>query len=123
MSACSDSGSLKVLERTATASDELPEDVKLNDVKLDKALLVAEANGKKYFVGQGNEGPHACLITVPTDGSGWYSGCTDATKGELVKTGGPDQESSILVADGYDTKELEASGWTKIHENVLVSDG
>lgn len=123
MSSCSDSGSLKVLERTPTSSDELPAEVKLNDVKLDKVLLVAEANGKKYFVGRGNEGPHACIITVPTNGSGWHAGCTDATTGELVRASSPDQESSILVADGYDTKELESSGWTKIHENVLVSDG
>ncbi|WP_256370781.1 hypothetical protein [Pseudarthrobacter sp. NIBRBAC000502772] len=38
-------------------------------------------------------------------------------------TSGPSQESSILVSDGYDTKELEASGYKKIHENILVAGG
>lgn len=33
------------------------------------------------------------------------------------------QESFILVSDGYNTRELEASGWTRIHDNILVSDG
>ncbi len=39
----------------------------------------------------------------------------------LVETSGPGQDSSILVADGYDAKELEASGYTKIHEKILVA--
>jgi hypothetical protein len=87
--------------------------------------LVAEAGGKKYFLGQDSEKLTACLATYPVNNpTGWHTGCTGggAGKGKLAKTGGPDQESSILVSDEYDTKELEASGWTKIHENILISD-
>lgn len=127
LSSCSDNSGLKALERPATPNDALPEGVNFGpETKLDKVLLVAEANGKKYFLGQDAQGLTACLATFPADNpAGWHTGCTTGgtREGELVKTSGPDQESSILVSDGYDTRELEASGWTRIHDNILVSDG
>lgn len=85
---------------------------------------MAEANGKKYFLGQDTNGGQVCLFTVAFNGSEWNAGCAAATEGELLKTGrGPDQESAIVVSDSYDTKELESGGWTKVHHNVLVSGG
>ncbi len=91
-----------------------------------KVLLVAEANGKKYFLGQDDQELGTCLAVYPVDDpTGWHTACTvGAThQGQILNTSGPDQESSILVSDDYDTKELEASGWTKIHDNILVSGG
>ncbi|GAT89317.1 hypothetical protein CVCC1112_3976 [Paenarthrobacter nicotinovorans] len=43
-------------------------------------------------------------------------------RGEILKASGPDQKTSILVPDGYDTKDLEASGFAKVHANILVSN-
>lgn len=89
-------------------------------------LLVAEANGKKYFLGQNDQELNACLATYPVDNpTAWHTGCGSAgtREGEILKTYGPDQEASILDSDGYDTKDLEEAGWTKIHDNILVSDG
>jgi hypothetical protein len=110
----------KALERTATAADTLPPEVDLGDIELGKVLLVAERNGKKYFVGQASKGAHGCLITVPADGR-WYSGCSDATEGHLLTSSGPDQQPAMLVSDGFDTRDLESLGWTKIADNVLVA--
>lgn len=126
LSSCSDASGFKALERPATADDALPNGASFGpETKLDKVLLVAEANGKKYFLGQDDQKLRACLGTFPVDNpAGWHSGCASAgtPKGEILKTYGPDQEASILVTDGYDTKELETSGWTLIHDNILVSD-
>lgn len=96
------------------------------DTNLEKVLLVAEVNDKKYFLGQDDQQLLACLGTLPANNrTGWHTGCasTGTRGGEILKTYGPDQEASILVSDGYDTRELEASGWTKIHDNILVSGG
>jgi hypothetical protein len=112
------------LERPATATDELPAGVDFRQPDVDKVLLVAEAGGNKYFLGQNADKSVACLAIFPTGNpSGWHSACSTGgeREGQLLGAGGPSQESSILVSDGYDTKELEASGWTKIHENILVA--
>ncbi|XAS67501.1 hypothetical protein V3C33_19100 [Micrococcaceae bacterium Sec5.7] len=39
-----------------------------------------------------------------------------------MRSAGPDQITSILVADDYDTKDLESTGWKKIHDNILVPE-
>ena len=112
------------MERAATAWDVVPAGVNFGERDLDKVLLVAEANGNKYFLGQNAGKSVACLAVFPTDNPpGWHTSCTTggAPQGKLVETSGPSQEFSILVSDGYDTKELEASGYTKIHENILVA--
>lgn len=83
-------------------------------------MLAAEAGGKKYFLGRSADGKNTCLIAVPADPTLWNSGCSDATEGELLRTSGPDQVTAILVADGYNTTELESSGWAKIQDNILV---
>jgi hypothetical protein len=126
LSSCSGPSGFKALERAATASDELPAGVNFGGQEVDELLLVAEANGNKYFLGQNAAKSIACLAVFPTDNpSGWHTSCTSGgtAQGKLLETGGPSQDSSILVADGYDTKELEASGYTKIHENILIAGG
>lgn len=110
----------KALERTATSADQLPPEVDLGGIELGEVLLVAERNGKKYYLGQAGKGAHGCLITV-LEGGAWYSGCSDATEGHLLTSSGPDQVPAMLVADGFDTRDLESHGWTKIADNVLVA--
>lgn len=124
VSGCSGSAAapgFKALERTPTAADQLPDMVDLGGIELGKVLLVAERNGKKYYLGQASKGAaHGCLITVPADGA-WYSGCSDATEGHLLTSSGPDQQPAMLVSDGFDTRDLESHGWTRIADNVLVA--
>lgn len=126
LSSCSTPSGFKALERPATSTDKLPAGVDFRQPDLDKVLLVAETGGNKYFLGQNAEKSTACLAVFPVDNpSGWHSACSagGARVGKLLGTSGPSQESSILVSDGYDTKELEASGYKKIHENILVAGG
>ena len=104
----------------AASTNELPSEVTLSEIKLDKVVLAAEAGGKKYFLGQDVDGKNTCLIAVPEDLTLWNAGCSEADQGELLRTSGPDQITAVLVADGYDTKELESAGWAKIQDNILV---
>ncbi|MET3903398.1 hypothetical protein [Paenarthrobacter sp. 4246] len=122
LSGCSGPSStgLQALERAEAGTDSLPADVDLHETDLDKVLLAAESNGKKYFLGQDNQRRNTCLVAVTTDPHSWHAGCTDSTQGEMLRISGPDQKSAVLVSDGYDTKQLEASGLTKIHPNILV---
>ncbi|GGV46386.1 hypothetical protein [Paenarthrobacter nicotinovorans] len=95
------------------------------DTNLSKVLLVAEANDKKFFLGQDEEGLTSCLAVYPVENpAGWHASCAGkgSGRGEILKASGPDQKTSILVPDGYDTKDLEASGFTKVHANILVSN-
>ena len=110
----------KALEREATESDTPPKDTNLEQLDLEKVLLVTEANGNKYYLGQGKQGRPSCLIVAAADPYFSHSGCTDSLQGEMLRISGPDQKSAVLVSDGYDTKELESSGLTKIHPNILV---
>ena len=95
------------------------------DTNLSKVLLVAEANGRKFFLGQDEEGLTSCLAVYPVEiPAGWHASCAGkgSGRGEILKASGPDQKTSILVPDGYDTKDLEASGFAKVHANILVSN-
>jgi hypothetical protein len=40
--------------------------------------------------------------------------------GQIVTVSGADGSAATLVTDGFDTKELEAAGWRKLQENVLI---
>lgn len=122
LSGCSGAGytGFKALEREATAADNPPKALNLGEIDMEKILLVAEANGKKYYLGQGKQGRPSCLIVETVDPYFAHSGCTDSIQGEMLRIGGPDQKSAVLVSDDYDTKQLESSGLTKIHPNILV---
>jgi len=108
------------LEREATEADTPVQDLIPEDITLEKVLLVAEANGNKYFLGQGKQGRPSCLIVESANPSFSHGGCSDSIQGEMLRISGPDQKSAVLVSDGYDTAELESSGLTKIHPNILV---
>jgi hypothetical protein len=123
LAGCSEPAGLKALERTVTADDELPAGVSVYDIELNKVILAAEAGDKKYYLGQDVEGQQVCLIAVSNDGSFWNAGCSERGTGELFRTGGADQVTAILVADGYNTSELESTGWIKIHDNILIPEG
>lgn len=123
---CTSEPVFKALERPATASDALPEEMTFGpQLEIEKVLLVAEENGKKYFLGRDAASQTICVAVHPVDNpTNGVSSCSMGIprEGELLKTSGPDQESTILVSDGFDTSEIEDSGWKRIHENILTTD-
>ncbi|UKA50245.1 hypothetical protein LFT48_01500 [Arthrobacter sp. FW305-123] len=122
LAGCSGTGTtgFKALEREATEADTPQHDLIPGDITLEKVLLVAEANGNKYYLGQGAQGRPSCLFVEHANPSFSHGGCSDSLQGEMLRIGGPDQKSAVLISDGYDSRELESSGLTKIHPNILV---
>ena len=116
----------KALERPATSSDKLPAELVFSpDLKIEKVLLVAEENGKQYYLGRDADNRTICVAAYPTKKPDQaMSSCSTGIprSGELLNATGIDQKSTILVSDGYDTSKMEASGWKKIHENILTND-
>lgn len=127
LSGCSNTSAFQALERSATPTDALPNGVSFGpDMNLDKVLLVAEENGKKYFLGKDADEKTVCIAAFPVNSpTDWSAACTTGVprEGEILTVSGPDKETTILVSDGYDTAKLEGSGLKKIHDNILVTDG
>ena len=120
---CSAPAGLAVFQRDAVAADELPaEAATAENPKLESARLLAEADGVRYYAAQGDNRTLTCLIAVSDAKSGSFlGGCgSSMTTGQIVSVSGLDGMSATLVTDGFGTKELEAHGWRKIHQNVLI---
>lgn len=126
LTGCTSEPVFKALERPATTSDALPAEMSFSqDLQIEKVLLVAEENGKQYYLGQDADGHTICVAVYPnTKPAQGISACSTGVprSGELLNATGPDQKSTILVSDGYDTSKIENSGWKKIHENILTND-
>lgn len=126
LSGCSSEPVFKALERPATASDTLPAALSFDpDLQIEKVLLVAEENGKQYYLGRDAASQTLCVAVYPNKKpANGISACSTGIprSGEFLNTTGPDQKSTILVSDGYDTSKIEDSGWKKIHENILTND-
>lgn len=120
---CSAPAGLAVFQREAVAGDQLPaEAASTENPKLENSRLLVEADGVRYYAAQGDHRTLSCLIAVPkADPSGFVGGCgSSMTTGQIVSVSRHDGKSATLVTDGFETKELEAQGWRKLHQNVLV---
>ncbi|MDJ0315825.1 hypothetical protein [Arthrobacter antibioticus] len=126
LSGCSSEPVFNALERPATSSDTLPAELSFApDLDIEKVLLVAEENGKQYYLGRDAASQTLCVAIYPSKKPGQsIAACSTGIprSGELLNTTGPDQKSTMLVSDGYDTSKIEDSGWKKIHENILTTD-
>lgn len=126
MSGCSSEPTFKAMERPATASDTPPAELSFPpDLNIEKVLLVAKENGKQYYLGRDAASQTICVAIYPSKNPDqWIVACNSGNprSGELLKTAGPDQKSTMLVSDGYDTSTIESSRWKKIHENILTTD-
>lgn len=125
LAGCSGQTGLKALDRTATPEDTLPAAVTLpNKVDRDSSRLLATRDGVQYFAAESDDAKTTCLAVVPAGKEpGWHVGCTESNgPGQIALGSGSNGElSTILLLDGSDTGKLE-SGWTKIADNILVSD-
>lgn len=125
LSGCSAESGLKALDSAATDEDALPAFVTLQEqVDRDSSRLLAIRNGVRYFALQSEDARTTCLAVVPPDvDPDWQVGCSDARRsGEIVNMSSlKGSLSTILLGDDSDTEKLEP-GWTKIADNILVSD-
>ncbi|QDY90685.1 hypothetical protein E7Y32_11040 [Arthrobacter sp. UKPF54-2] len=120
---CSAPAGLAVFQRDAAAADQLPaEAATAENPKLENARLLAEADGVRYYAAHGDNRTLTCLIAVSEAKPGSFlGGCgSSMTTGQIVSVSGLDGMSATLVTDGFETKEFEAQGWRKTHQNVLV---
>jgi len=122
---CSVPAGLKALDRAATSEDTLPAFVILPEgVSGSSARLLVTQDGVRYFAAESDDARTACVAVVPPGESpDWHVGCSDASgPGQIVTVSGQNGSlSTTLLADGSDTGKL-VPGWTKIADNILVSD-
>ncbi|MBT2514966.1 hypothetical protein [Arthrobacter sp. ISL-30] len=126
LTGCSSYEGMEAFHREATSEDELPPEIKLGpegDPSRDNFRLLSEHEGVKYYAGESDNFLTACLVVFPEDKpTQWIASCSQGVTGqrEILTATGPDGSTTKLVTTGFDTKGLEAAGWRKIHENVLV---
>jgi len=127
LTGCSAPAGLKVLDREATAEDKLPESVSLTGVDLNveagTARLLATFDDVQYFGAKSSTSGAVCLIAVPVGlPERWRAGCSAVARSEQIVTiSGGDGTEAKLINDGVDTNRPEYQGWTRVHENVLIS--
>lgn len=128
LSGCSGPAEIKALERAATPEDALPAFVTVQEsANRDTSRLLVTKDGVRYFVIQSDDARTTCLARVPAgEAPNWLVGCGDTKNpGEIVNISsnispeGP--VSTILLGDDSDTGKIE-SGWTKISDNILISN-
>jgi len=52
---------------------------------------------------------------------GFVGGCgSSLTTGQIVTISATATAPATLVTDGFDTRDMEAAGWNKVHPNVLI---
>lgn len=120
---CSAPAGLSAFQRGATSEDNLPAGPDSPDIPMmENSRLLAEADGVRYFAAQTEGSALTCLLTVPRDTAEYVlAGCAGSTgAGQIVTVSGADGTAATLVTDGFDTRELEAAGWRKIQDNVLI---
>ncbi|MET4093868.1 hypothetical protein [Arthrobacter sp. UYCu712] len=123
LGACSAPAGLAAFQRDATAADQLPAGPDTPGTpKMENTRVLAEADGVRYYAAQTDSSAVTCLVKVPGDGTtGFVAGCgSSMVTGQIVTVSGADGSAATLVTDGFDTKELEAAGWRKLQENVLI---
>lgn len=124
LSGCSGQTSIKALDRDATADDALPAFVTApNPANTETARLLATRDGVRYFVSESDDSLTACLAIVPPgDSPSWHMGCGSNNGSDtIVELYGEGGAVATLLADDADTGKIEA-GWTKIADNILISD-
>ncbi|MCP2048623.1 UNVERIFIED_ORG: hypothetical protein J3D58_002695 [Paenarthrobacter nicotinovorans] len=127
LAGCSIPAGPKALEREATAEDTLPEPVSLSGVDLDvepgSARLLATHEDVKYYGAKSKTGGSACLYAVPVGlPERWRAGCAAVATGEEILTLTVfDGSEAKLLNDGVDASQQRYQGWTRIHDNVLVT--
>jgi hypothetical protein len=124
LAGCSTPAGLKAFQRDATADDQLPAGIDVPDnPKMEEVRLLANADGIRYYAAQAEGSGLTCLLKVPEDTAAIsIAGCGGSTvAGQIITISGVDGSAATLVTDGFETTELEAQGWRKVHENVLVA--
>lgn len=124
LTACSGYQGITAVHREMDAQDNLPATVRNSNPDLPSDFrLLAEDAGIKYLAAESQDFTRACIAVFPVDKPDqWAIGCSEGITGdrEIVTVSHTGQPTAKLVTTGFDTRALEASGWRKIHDNVLV---
>ena len=124
LTACSGYQGITAVQREMDARDNLPATVRNANPDLPSDFrLLAEDAGVKYLAAESKDFTRACIAVYPVDQPDqWSIGCSEGITGdrEIVTVSHTGQPTAKLVTTGFDTRALEAEGWRKIHDNVLV---
>lgn len=112
---------MAILDRAASAEDEVPVFVDLKGTDPSTVRLAADHGGFRFYLARPDQKAGFCLIQVADEGKDrWGSAC--ATDGGPVLTTnllGYGSEAAV-VADGGDTGDLVGQGYALIQVNILV---
>ncbi|QYF90414.1 hypothetical protein [Arthrobacter sp. PAMC25284] len=122
LAGCSTPNGLAAFQRATTTEDHLLPGIELPDKPgLEKVRLLADVDGVRYYAAQAESRALTCLVKVPNAEVGTLAAgsANSLGTGQIITISGMDGTAATLVADGFETGELEAQGWRKIHQNVL----
>lgn len=124
LTACSGYQGITAVHREMDARDNLPATVRNSNPDLPSDFkLLAEDAGVKYFAAESKDFTRACIAVYPVDKPDqWAIGCSEGITAhrEVVTVSHTGQPTAKLVTTGFDTSDLEAAGWRKIHDNILI---
>ncbi|WP_417365694.1 hypothetical protein [Glutamicibacter arilaitensis] len=123
LAGCSNSAGIEALDRSATEADQWPgSDEQLEDLDAQTVRKLLSHENADYFVVSAEDQRIACLFKFSAGGEDTQGvgGCGGAGGADTIVEVTADKTQMTLVRAGADTSELEAAGWTRIHENVLI---
>ena len=123
VTACSPAAGISALGQPAGEGDQWPgESGQLEGLDEQSVRLLASHEGAKYFVVAAKDQQTACLYKFEEDSAQHSAGGCGAAGGSgiIVEVKTPSSKM-MLVREDADTAELEGSGWTRIHENIVVA--
>lgn len=124
LTACSGNTGIQALDRPAASEDSLPSDIDLSDpINTESSRFLVTHERVRYYVATTNDSADGCIIAVPSEtGPDWFAGCGLLGAADVIVTASRNSghTAATLVRDDADTRALEAEGWIRIHDNVLV---
>lgn len=123
ITACSQTLGIPAVDKPAGEADQWPgTDEQLEGLDAGSVRLLLSQGSADYFAVTSADQLTACLYKFEKNPSRGSVGGCGATGGSdvIVEVSAPETKM-MLVRSGADTAELERSGWTRIHENIVVA--
>ena len=112
---------MAILDRAASAEDEVPAFVDLKGKDPSTVRLAADLGGFRFYLARPAQEAGFCLIQVAEAGKDrWGSACTTDGKPVLTTNLLGFGSEAAVVADGEDTGDLVGQGYALIQDNILI---